>query len=610
MPTIRQSDKKQPVAPHASKAAARLAQQKFKHAMSAQDLAESKAVDTADEGVHAQNVAGVYAAIMRSQAVIEFDLAGKVLSANDNFLKLFGYRLGDLVGQSHALFCTPGEVESAAYKSFWQRLRAGEFAQGEFHRLGAGGRDIYIQASYNPVFDAEGKVCKVIKFASDVTTAKCKAQEDDSKVAAIWRSQAVIEFDLNGKVLTANANFLKLMGYELADIVGRHHRMFVDPAHSHCAGYLEFWDKLSHGEFDAGEYKRIGKDGREVWLQATYNPVFDPFGKAVKVVKFASDVTASKLKAAEFEAKVAAIDRGQIVIEFDLDGHVLTANRNFLAAMGYTLAEIQGCHHSMFCTVEFTHSEEYRDFWLRLNEGDFISKRFHRVGKYQRDVWIQATYCPIFDLNGRVIKVVKYAYDVTNEVLLEKRIAAKSSEMSSSMRSLVGSISAIATNSGVAAELAHEAASVAMFGFEALQNALKAIGEIQSNSLRAADIVRVIGDIAHQTNLLAFNAAIEAARAGEQGSGFAVVAGEVRQLAERSYQAAREIAALIEESNAQVERGAQISQNAADSFEDIQSSVARTSSSVARIADSAARQREVATEVCELIHTLTHARGG
>jgi methyl-accepting chemotaxis protein len=424
---------------------------------------------------------------------------------------------------------------------------------------------------------------------------------------AVMRSHAVIEFDLQGHVLGANANFLQLMGYELPDILGRHHRLFLAPEQSNGPDYIAFWDKLSRGEFESGEFKRIGKDGQQRWLQATYNPVFDATGRPVKVIKFASDVTATKLKTAEFEAKVQAIDIGQAVIEFDLDGLVLTANRNFLVAMGYTLSEIEGRHHSMFCTIEYMQGEEYRDFWLRLNEGEFITSRFHRVGKFKRDVWIQATYCPIRDINGQVMKVVKYAYDVTHEVQLEKRIATKSNEMSSSMRSLVGSISAIASNSGVAAELAQDASSVAMFGFDALQKALAAINSIHSNSMRAAEIVRVIGDIAHQTNLLAFNAAIEAARAGEHGAGFSIVAAEVRQLAERSYTAAREIAGIIESSNLQVERGAEIGRHAANSFEDIQTSVARTSSSVSQIANSAARQRLAATEMCELIDALTHA---
>ncbi len=330
----------------------------------------------------------------------------------------------------------------------------------------------------------------------------------------------------------------------------------------------------------------------------------------VKVVKFASDVTQAKLRNAEFEAKVSAIDKAQAVIEFDLDGHVLTANRNFLAAMGYTLREIQGQHHSLFCSPEYTQSEEYRDFWLRLGEGEFVSGRFQRRGKYQREVWIQATYNPILDLNGKVTKVTKYAFDVTREVQLEKRIAAKSSEMRSSIERLAGSITEIAANSGAAAETADAATMAARAGHAALEKSIAAIGAIQASSMRMGEIVRVIGEIANQTNLLAFNAAIEAARAGQHGVGFSVVAGEVRKLAERSSTAAREIGKLIDEAVLQVGQGAEVSKEAAHSFEGVLSAVERTDHSVNMIAQSAELQRSASQAVSTLINELTGAAGG
>ncbi len=335
--------------------------------------------------------------------------------------------------------------------------------------------------------------------------------------------------------------------------------------------------------------------------------MFDDHGKLTKVVKLASDVTQARLVSAEFQAKVAAIDLSQAVIEFDLDGKVLTANRNFLAAMGYTLREITAQHHSIFCAPEYRRSEEYRDFWLRLSEGQFISGRFHRVGKFDRDVWIQATYNPIFDLNGRVMKVVKYAYDVSKEVRLEREIATRSAEMTGSVGRLLESIAAIVTNSTVAADMAAEASRAAESGAEALQKSNLAIGAIQASSNKVSEIVRVIGDIASQTNLLAFNAAIEAARAGQHGIGFSVVAGEVRKLAERSSTAAQEIATLIETSVAQVENGAGVSRDAASSFAGILASVGRTGTSVSAIAHAAERQREMASEVSALITSLTSA---
>jgi len=233
---------------------------------------------------------------------------------------------------------------------------------------------------------------------------------------ALDRVQAIIEFDLDGTVVSANENFLRIFGYELDEIIGKHHRMFCDSSHVESDAYVEFWKKLGRGEYHAAEFKRLAKGGKEIWLQASYNPVFDKDGKPVRVVKFATDVTASKLQIAEFEGKIRAIERAQAVIEFELDGTVITANENFLRIFGYSLDEVVGKHHRMFCDPGYAESPEYAQFWQKLGRGEYSADEFKRINKDGAEVWLQASYNPIFDMEGRPLKVVKFASDITDEV--------------------------------------------------------------------------------------------------------------------------------------------------------------------------------------------------
>ena len=237
---------------------------------------------------------------------------------------------------------------------------------------------------------------------------------------ALDRVQAIIEFGLDGTVVSANENFLRIFGYELDEIVGKHHRIFCDPVYVESDAYAEFWKKLERGEYHAAEFKRLAKDGKEIWLRASYNPVFDTDGKPVRVVKFATDVTASKLQIAEFEGKIRAIERAQAVIEFELDGTVITANENFLHIFGYNLDEVVGKHHRIFCDPGYAESPEYAQFWQKLGRGEYDADEFKRINKDGAEVWLQASYNPIFDMEGRPLKVVKFASDITDEVQQEK----------------------------------------------------------------------------------------------------------------------------------------------------------------------------------------------
>ena len=344
-------------------------------------------------------------------------MSGIILEANQNFERLFCYSPAEVIGKHVSILVDEQERQTSQYqaalKDLWERLNRGEVCEGEGKRRTKQGKDIWIHYSYTPVFDREGKPYKVVNYFRDVTQQKLALADQAGQIAAISKAQAVIEFQMNGTILTANDNFLNVVGYTLDEIKGKHHSIFVDDAYKQSPAYKEFWAKLNRGEFDSGEYKRIGKGGREVWLQATYNPILDLDGKPLKVVKYATDVTRQKLINADYEGQIAAISKAQGVIAFNMDGIVIAANDHILRALGYTLEEVKGKHHRMFVDEAFRQSAEYAEFWAKLRRGEHQQAEYKRIGKGGREVWIQASYNPILDLNGQPFKVVKYSTDIT-----------------------------------------------------------------------------------------------------------------------------------------------------------------------------------------------------
>jgi methyl-accepting chemotaxis protein len=485
------------------------------------------------------------AAIDRSQAVIEFKLDGTIITANQNFLNALGYTLAEIAGKHHRMFVDPAEQAKPAYAAFRAALNRGEYQAAEYKRIRKDGREIWIQASYNPILGADGKPVSVIKFATDITARKKQSIEDAGKMLAIGRAQAVIEFEMDGTIIDANQNFLNALGYTLAEIAGKHHSMFVEPAQRDSAEYRNFWDSLRRGQFQTAEYKRIGKGGKQVWILATYNPILDEAGKPLKVVKFATDVTRQKLAAADSNGQIEAIRKSQAVIEFNMDGTIISANPKFLDVMGYTAADIQGKHHRMFVDPVEQAKPEYAAFWAALNRGEYQAGEFRRIGKAGKAVWIQASYNPILDLNGKPFKVVKYATDVSAQAMIRMKaerargfiesVAAGSEEMTTSIRE----ISQTMVKSKETAASAVQQVESADTQAQKLTNAAQAM----------SGIVELISNITSQINLLALNATIESARAGEAGRGFAVVASEVKNLANQATQATDRIASEIEALN-------------------------------------------------------------
>lgn len=396
---------------------------------------------------------------------------------------------------------------------------------------------------------------------------------DALQIKALNRSLAIIEFAPDGVILDANENFLKVIGYSLEEIKGRPHAMFIDPDYSRTEPYREFWRRLAGGAFQAGEFRRFGKGNREIWLEATYNPIIDGSGRVLKVVKFASDITARKQALAEFEGQIAAISQSQAVIHFGLDGIITDANENFLKTLGYTLEEIKGRHHSIFVSEQERNSAEYLAFWTSLRAGEFQQAEYRRLGKGGTEVWIQATYTPILDASGKPFKVVKFATDVTEAVRLrqhrqrvQQEIARKldsitldlsqtngdaasasaaADQTASNVQSVAAAAEELATSVEEIRRQVHQSTTLAQTAARESARTNSIVSGLSDAAQRIGDVVSLINSIADQTNLLALNATIEAARAGEAGRGFSVVAQEVKSLAAQTSKATSEIAAQI-----------------------------------------------------------------
>jgi methyl-accepting chemotaxis protein len=530
----------------------------------------------------------VRADIMNTTSIVsEADLKGDILDINEKFLEVSQYTRDELIGRPHSTVRHP-DMPKETFRKLWATIGQGKTFRGIIKNRKKDGTPYFVDAVIAPVLDERGKPKKYIGVRYDITAAELERQNMKGVLGAIDTNFGYVEYDVNGQVLTVNSVFTKIMGYEAADVAGKHHRMFVDAAFADSPAYAEFWSELKKGVAKSGVARRVTKDGRQIWAHSVYSPMKDEMGRITKFLTLITDVTEQKVSEQNQKRQIDEINRTQGVIEFTHEGVCLTANDNFCNLLGYRLEEIKGKHHSLFVEPAYRDSAAYPQFWRELNEGKFQTAEFKRVGKGGKEIWIQATYNPMFDINGRVNRVVKFAVDITARKQAEaslkttiktvtenaqslssasEELTAVSQQMSSNseetstqanvvaaaseeVTSNVGTVAASAEEMSASikeiAKNATDAAKVATDAVKAAGDTSRTMARLGDSSIEIGKVIKVITSIAQQTNLLALNATIEAARAGEAGKGFAVVANEVKELAKQTATATEDISQKIE----------------------------------------------------------------
>ena len=370
-----------------------------------------KKLEKENELLHFEN--HIKTAVDTGWASIEFTPDGTITEVNDNWIQTLGFTREEMVGKHHQIFCDPVYAKSKEYEMFWKDLGDGKVNSGEFKRYKKNGDIIWINASYTPVKTESGETVKVIKIASDITEMVNSRIQGEAVKSAVDTGWASIEFSPDGYILDVNDNWVNTLGYSREEMVGQHHKMFCEDSYVNSPEYKQFWKDLASGKINSGEFKRLKSGGEEFWINASYTPVRDREGKVNKVIKIATNVTEQKLRNADFEGQIEAVGKAQAVIEFNMDGTIINANDNFLKTVQYSINDIKGKHHRIFCDQTYAASQDYKHFWDRLNRGEYFTGEFERFTKNGDSVWLQASYNPIFDLNGNPYKVVKYANDVT-----------------------------------------------------------------------------------------------------------------------------------------------------------------------------------------------------
>jgi methyl-accepting chemotaxis protein len=505
-------------------------------------------------------------------AIIEFASDGRIITANANYLKLFGYRLDEIIGKHNGIFVDEKTRASDEYKAVWKRLANGERLSARAKRICKDGHTLWLHGDYMPVKDSRGNVERIVAFASDITAYEESSFEYRSKIEAIDRVQSIIEFQPDAIVITANENFLKLFGYALDEIVGKHNDVFIDEKTKRTAEYSNLWSDLAQGKSHTIKTKTVAKDGSDMWLNVAYIAVSDDTGKTKKIIALVENITERETQKNEHAAKLTALDSFMPMIEYHTDGTIVTANDIFCHLLGYKLEDIVGKHHSIFVTSEYAKSGEYVRFWERLRNGERISEKGQRKDANGNELWIQTNYTCLRDLDGKVYKIVNYMLDMTASELehraAERERAERAAEQAHVVKNLAGGLEKLAAgdltnriNEAFVGEYEHlrkNFNSMADRLQDTLKSVLTASGSISSS---AGEISQASDDLSRRTEQ-------QAASLEETAAALEQITATVKKTAQNAQNAS----SIVSTAKAAAEEGGRVVETAISAMSQIEQS--------------------------------------